>query len=430
MPLQWSTHGAIAVAAAVAAIGMARVVYSTRPDRLQNRWLAGATIIGGLSVGLYFGAPLFATDPQVAGMSVRAGVSLMILLPPGYLLFLRTIPSPLTRGLRSPRACLLIGAYGLFAEALWLLAPERFLDGLAYYPRLGGWHLDLTAPHAGFRIGVLGPIALVQIYGFLVAISAYRHAATLAARRQARAFALAFGARDLLGVIFIGYFGARSLRLGGIEEIVFILGIPVMDLLFYFGLAYGILETQLFDIDLRLKLAFERSLVAAPFAASFFVATEALERSLPFESFWLAVGSAGTIVIVLRPIRLFASRIADRVLPGVDGSPEYLSERREEVFRHAVEAILEDDRVSEAERRVLDRLGHDLALGRERVAQIEAEVRLDTGLRRGPLDAEQSSTRDAADPDMGRRREPRPDGRTPERPFSPPATPAGSGSRA
>lgn len=371
MALQWNIHGAIALVAALVAITMGAFVFSTRPDRLQNRRLAAAVIIGGLSAGFYFGAPLFSGEPSLAGAAIRIGISLMIALPPAYLLFLATIRAPLTRALRSRRATLGIAGYMIAVEAAWLLAPERFLDGLAYLPAIGGWHLDLTAPHAGFRIAVLAPIALVQIYGLLVALSAYRCADTPSARQKAGAFACAFGLRDLLGVLFIGYFGARSLRMEGAQEVAFILGIPVMDLIFYGVLGYGILKTQLFDIDLRVKLAVERGLVAAPFAAMFFVAAEALERSVPVESFWLAVGSAGIIVIALRPIRALAARLADRLLPGVEATPEYLLSRRELVYRNAVQAVVEDGLISSAEQRVLERLGRDLALPQHVTDSIE-----------------------------------------------------------
>lgn len=372
MALQWSTHGALAVAAALVAVAMAWFVYSTRPDRIQNRLLGAAIALGGLSTGFYFGAPLFATERALARDAIGIGVTLLVLLPPVYLLFLGTIRTPLTRPFRGRAAFWSLALYTVLVEAAWLAAPGRFADGLTYHPQIGGWHLDPGAPHRGLRILLLGGLGLVQLYGLLVALAAFRNATTRTARDQAASFALAFGSRDLLGAAFILYFGARAIRMNSLEESVFILALPVMDLLFYLLLAYGILRTQLFDIDLRLKAAFERTLIVAPFAATFFVVTEALERLVPFESFWLGVGSAGAIGFLLRPIRRGASRIADGIIPGVAGTPDYLLARSREVYRHAVEAALEDGAISASERRVLERLEADLGLAGGEAARLEA----------------------------------------------------------
>ncbi|HUF51822.1 MAG TPA: hypothetical protein VMN60_13430 [Longimicrobiales bacterium] len=375
MPLQWSTHGALALTAALVAVAMGAFIYHARPDRRQNRLLAAAVALGGLSAGFYFGAPLFATDPGQARVAIWIGIALLIPLPPVYLLFLGTIRTPLTRPLRGRPAVWSLAAYTLLVEIAWFGAPHWFVDGIGYHAGVG-WHLDAAAPHLGLRAFLLGGLAAVQLYGLLVALVAYRTATTTSARQQAGAFALAFGSRDLLGAAFIAYFASRTLQIEGARAAVFFLAVPGMDLLFYLLLAYGILKTQLFDIDLRLKLAFEHSLIATPFAVSFFLASETLERFVPFESFWLGLASAALIVLLLRPIRNAASRLADGLVPGVERTPEYIGARAREVYRNAIEAALEDGRVSDAERRVLQRLGLDLGLAAEDASALEAQVML------------------------------------------------------
>lgn len=383
MPVQWSAHGALAIAAALAAVAMAAFVYASRPDRQQNRLLAIAIALGGLTTGFYFGAPLFATESAHARAMIAVGVTLLVPLAPVYLLFLGTIRIPLTRPFRGPVAVWASCAYVAAMEIAWVAAPDRFMDGLRYWETLGGWHLDPAAPHLGLRAVLLGGLGLVQLFGLLVALVAYRRAATPTSRQQAGAFAIAFGSRDLLGAAFILYFGARSMRIEGPAETIFILALPAMDVLFYLLLGYGILKTQLFDIDLRLKVALERSLVAAPFAATFFVVTEALERAVPFQSFWLGVASAGAIVLLLRPIRRAASGLADRALPSIAPTAEYLGGRSRQVYLHAVEAALQEGPIAAAERRVLDRLARDLGLPPDEMLALESRARVITGRGRG-----------------------------------------------
>jgi hypothetical protein len=214
-----------------------------------------------------------------------------------------------------------------------------------------------------------------------VAISAYRHALNPIGRQRALLFVVAFGIRDLFGAAFVIYF----IVLGGYflpgGDVLFILTVPIVDLLFYCLLTYGILKSQLFDIDLRLKTVLRRSMIALPFAAAFFVVTETVERFLllPFDSFWLGLLAAGSFVLLIHPIQARATAIADRLLPAVDASPDYLEGRKDEVYRNAFETFLEDGVIAARERKVLDRLRADLKIDLARAIAIETAVAPSTG---------------------------------------------------
>lgn len=322
--LSWNPYGAFAIAVGGFACVVAVFLFKTRPDRAQNCWLSAAVVLHGLSIGSYFGLPFLVTDPDAARRAIGAGVTLLLFLPVVYVEFLATIQVPLTRWLRAPAVRWLLLAYVVAVEALWLAWPDGFVDPIIRYETAGGWHLDAAAPLLGLRLFGIAPLAVAQLFGLVVAISAFRSAVTASARTQAAAFAAAFGTRDLAGlafcVAFAGFHGAAS----GVGEILFVLTLPGFDLLFLTLLAYGILRTQLFDIDLNLKLALEGGAVAVPFAVGFFLISEGLESALSIHSVWLGLAAAGAIALALQPIQRVAANLADRIMPGVGRTPEYI----------------------------------------------------------------------------------------------------------
>lgn len=377
MSFGWNPYGVVGLLAMVLACTMGWFVFSTRPDRPQNRRLALVLQLGGISAGFYFGLAVLARTADTARWAIEIGMTLLLACPAVYLMFLATVASPLARPLRSKSTPILLLVYVLVVEAFWFTNPGFFIaDHLAYYPRVGGWHVDFHEPLIGGKLFGGGMLALAELYGLLVAVSAYRHATTAGSRHRAMVFAVAFGTRDLLGAAFVIYFVA----LGGYflpgGDVLWLVTVPVVDLLFYALLTYGILKGQLFDIDLRLKGMLRRSIVALPFAVAFFVMSETVEQYLvlPFDSSWLGLLAAGIIVLLLNPIRDFATSIADRLLPSVDASGDYVEGRKEEVYRNALETFLEDGVISDRERKVLERLRSDLGIDGPRAMEIESAV--------------------------------------------------------
>ena len=377
MSLGWNPFGAVGLVAMVLSCAMSWFVYATRPDRPQNRRLALVLQLGGLSAGFYFGIAILGRSPETATWGIAIGVTALIAAPAAYLFFLATVTSPLAKPLQSKWASGLLLAYVVIVEALWFVDPEFFIDDhLVFYSQVGGWHVDFEEPLTGVIVLGAGMLALAELYGLLVAISAYRHATTASGRQRAFAFAVAFGVRDLFGAAFVIYFGALEGYFLPGGEILFILTVPVIDLFFFSLLTYGILKSQLFDIDLRLKFVVRQASVALPFAFAFFLVSEGLESFLllPFDSFWLGLLAAGSIVMLLKPIQSGAEKIADRLLPGVESSSEYLEGRKDEVYKNALEAFLEDGLITDRERRVLDRLCKDLGITENRAMAIETSI--------------------------------------------------------
>jgi hypothetical protein len=377
MTFEWNPFGVVGLLAMVLACGMGWFVYFTRSDRPQNRRLALVLQLGGVSAGFYFGVAVMGGNADTARWAIEIGMTLLLASPAAYLFFVATVNSPLARPLQSKTALALMVAYVVVVEAFWFADPGFFIgDQLAHYSRVSGWHVDFLQPLIGGRVFGGGMLALAELYGLIVAISAYRNASNPMSKDRALIFAIAFGFRDLFGAAFVIYFTALDGFFRPHGDVLFILTVPVVDLFFYSLLTYGILKSQLFDIDLRLKGGLRHSIAALPYAVVFLVAQEAVERFvlLPFDSFWAGLLAAGSIVVLMRPIQTQADAIADKILPGIDRSAGYLESRKDEVYRHALESFYEDGIITSHERKALERLSADLGIDARRARAIEDSV--------------------------------------------------------
>lgn len=152
------------------------------------------------------------------------------------------------------------------------------------------------------------------------------------------------------------------------------LGTPVSTLLFVPILAYGILRSQLFDIDLKVKWTLRRSTLAAVLAISFFVAKEGLEALLPIEGIIPNIASAALVTLVAYPAWRLAGRLTDRIMPHVDASSAYLDERKAAIYRAQIEEAFADGILSARDRRLLARLQESLGLDGRVAKRLEREV--------------------------------------------------------
>jgi len=78
--------------------------------------------------------------------------------------------------------------------------------------------------------------------------------------------------------------------------------------------------------------------------------------------------------VAFRPLHRLAERAAERALPGVDESADYLTERRLEVYRDAIEGALADGSISQRERAILGKLQESRGIEPAAARRIEAEV--------------------------------------------------------
>lgn len=231
------------------------------------------------------------------------------------------------------------------------------------------------------RVGVtLLFLGLVTTFGyaFVASIQAWR-AATGAARSRALVFALAFGFRDLCW----GYNYAFATWELWTDRIPLANG--QVDLGFYLYvigtlvsvplIAYGILRTQLFDIDLRIRWTIKQSTIAGIFVALMFFISEGVSTFLSAELGGFAgLLAAAVVMFFLAPLQRFADRVATAAMPDTQNTPEYVAFRKMQVYEDALAEALHEDGISDRERALLVRLRDSLGIAQADAEAIEREL--------------------------------------------------------
>ncbi len=230
--------------------------------------------------------------------------------------------------------------------------------------------------------GTLLYLGLFLLFGFalVASIQAWR-AASGAARARARAFALAFGFRDICWGLLYGlsvwqlWSGTYQWVADPVPPIyfVYLLGTLVSVPL----IAYGILRTQLFDIDLRIRWTIKQSTLAATALAIIFVLTEGADRLLSSElGSWGGLLAAAVVVFFLAPLQRFAERVAGAAMPNTKNTPEYVAFRKLQVYEAALTEALQGGAISEKERALLVRLRDSLGIAPDDARTLEKELQM------------------------------------------------------
>jgi len=246
-----------------------------------------------------------------------------------------------------------------------------------------------TSLFVGATLLYLG-LALVFWYALFASIHAWRIASG-AARARARSFAIAFGVRDICwsiaygGAILMIWFGEYHVvdpDASGPLYVVYALG----TLLAVPLIAYGILRTQLFDIDLRIRWTIKQSTLAGVVIAVIYAVSEIAEQMLSSELGNVAgVLAAAILVFFLAPLQRFADRVASAAMPNTRNTPEYTAFRKLQVYEAALTEALPGG-VSEKERAMLDRLRETLGISDIDAETLELELQKTmTGTQRGAL---------------------------------------------
>jgi hypothetical protein len=370
--LVWRWVAIAGLAALAVGWTMAALVYFSRPRQQQNRRLALMCALFGSGVGLLAGLRPLADDLPTAYALYVTYLPVFYGALPVYVLFLATLNTPLTRPLRNRLLQIaVIGYFGVLC-ALAAVRPDLFIDGVARNEAFGHWAMHETPL---YRWGLQGVSALILGYGLIAAIDFWRRASTPLTRRQGATYAVAFVLRDTLyaGVAIAAALGLDfSTLVGGIAALVVL---PLAEILLAVMLAYGILSTQLFGIDLHIKWTLRRGSVAATIVAAFFVVSEVAQEV--FSSHigpLLGILAAGCLVFAIAPLQRFYDKVADAAMPGVDDSPEYREARRREIYKNAVMSAMQDGVVTEAERDVLASLASDLGLTPRDTLALEREA--------------------------------------------------------
>ncbi len=228
--------------------------------------------------------------------------------------------------------------------------------------------------------GTLLYVALTAlfVFAFVASIHAWRTASGIG-RTRAGVFAIAFGVRDICWgfaygfatiALWQGSYAVVDPNASGAPYIVYALG----TLLAVPLIAYGILRTQLFDIDLKIRWTIRQSTVAAAFVAVFYLVTEAADRYLASElGNWIGLLASALLVFFLAPLQRVADRVADFAMPGAQNTPEYAAYRKLQVYEAALQDALPGG-ISEKERVLLNHLRDSLGIAAPDAAALEEDV--------------------------------------------------------
>ena len=228
--------------------------------------------------------------------------------------------------------------------------------------------------------GTLLYVSLVILfaYALLVSVHAWFTAKGMA-KTRAGIFAIAFGLRDICwGVIYgwatltlwQGTYAVVDPNATTAPYLVYALG----SLLAVPLIAYGILRTQLFDVDLKIQWTIRQSTVAAAFVAVFYVVTESADRFFEIQfGNWIGVLASAMLIFFLAPLQRIAERVAGAIMPNTTDTPEYAAYKKMQVYEAALLDAFPGG-ISEKERTLLDHLRDSLGISAADAAALERDL--------------------------------------------------------
>jgi len=368
--LQFNPIGLLALIAFVMCLGLALVIYRTGMRGSTARRLSlllvveGVTLVSTGYIDLFLGPEIRSLPSYPAWVKAEEIVhtlgdcAMLALYPPFLGMALQT---PLTRPFNSRK----VRGGLLLAAALLFFAV--FLTPLEY----GAASLYLL-------------LTLLFVYALAAAIHAW-HISSGSARSRARAFTTAFGLRDIcwgyayggaILMIWSGQYAVVDTDASGLPYVFYALG----SLLAVPLIAYGILRTQLFDIDLRIRWTIKQSTIAAAFVAIMFLVSEAAEQFLSAELGNIAgLIVAALVVFFLAPLQTFAERVANAAMPNTRETPEYVAFRKMQVYEAAIAEARQEGGISNKERALLERLRDSLGISASDAEAIERDLPTGSG---------------------------------------------------
>jgi len=298
-----------------------------------------------------------------------------------------------------------LNAHPAFAEALSAVHTFGDCAMLALYPPFlaAALRTSLTRPFLDKRVRVglmvvaaslflyvvasqYGPIGVSLLFLGLVATFTYAliasihawHISSGAARSRALAFVLAFGFRDLCWGYNYAFatwemWTGRTPLAEGVDTgyICYILGTLIAVPM----IAYGILRTHLFDIDLRIRWTIKQSTLAGVFVALMFFISEGASTFLSAELGNVAgLLAAAVLMFFLAPLQRFADRVASAAMPNTKNTPEYVAFRKMQVYESALAEAQSENGISDRERLLLNRLRDSLGISAADAETIEREL--------------------------------------------------------
>lgn len=192
--------------------------------------------------------------------------------------------------------------------------------------------------------------AILAAHDLLYAASFVLLAASVAAlawrsrQRQARSVTTRYGIALLLPAVS----GAVVYGLeGSVEASTFLTALFLGDAFWHLALVivavYALLRYEMFGLEPQVKFAVERGTMGAALGLALFGLSESLEVLVPVEGTWMGFLAAGLITIALHPFERLGETVADQLMPRVDEDPAYEERRRREIYRMALEGMIDDE---------------------------------------------------------------------------------------
>ena len=348
--------------------GLGALLFRTGMPGSVGRRLAVLLFIEGLTLGssgagvdYWFVSPEAVVAQHVwwywlqAVLHTFGDTAMLALYPPFLAMALRT---KMVRPFANPHVQVLLAVAAAILFALTLFAPPQFGVAVLYMA-----------------------MASLFLFALVASIHAWYVSAGLA-RTRARIFAFAFGFRDICWTFVysaalapIWFIGLVTPQKSGtpfwdLHSLVYIFGTLVAVPL----IAYGILRTQLFDIDLRIRWTIKQTTVAAAVLSVMFLVSEGASRFLSAElGNVVGLFAAAVVIFFLAPLQRFAERVASSAMPNTENTPEYATFRKMQVYETAA-AEARHGGISAKERALLNRLRESLGISESDAAAIEREL--------------------------------------------------------
>ncbi|HUR24821.1 MAG TPA: hypothetical protein VM327_02260 [Candidatus Thermoplasmatota archaeon] len=295
-----------------------------------------------------------------------------------YPRLISTLDTPLARPFRGRAGLLACMAFAA------VVLPANVFNGWAEWnvehggvPSWANSLLPVAATVA--TVGLLLGVSLLGIYSLAAAVSAYwRTEPGSALRRRAHWWVVAFGTRDALWIlhvlVLLALIAAQGESSQGLEEL-WIWGPPLYLLVYASALTYGILRSQLFDIELRLKWGISRGTSVTILVVAALVASKIAEFYLT-RTIGYAAGAtmAGLLLFFVPRLNKLGDKVAQKAMPTVQNTSSYVAFRKLEVYQAAVQSAIESGGISAKERDLLSRLQVKLGISREDALQVEADA--------------------------------------------------------
>jgi hypothetical protein len=367
--LQLDALGVLGVLAVLTCWSLAAMLFRVASANAVTRMLAYLLVVEGITLASNGYVDMLLTS------AVRA--------QPGYASWLRFEEVVHTLG-----DCAMLALYPPFlGMALKTNLTRRFADrpvrlGLAAAAAVL-FVAVFTTPLQVDATALYLSVAILFSFALVASILAWRGAETAAARSRARSFTIAFGFRDIcwtiayggaIWLIFAGKYAITETRANDALVATLNAIYAVGTLLYVPLIAYGILRTHLFDIDLRVRWTIKQSTVAAAAVAIVYFVSEGASRLLSAELGSVAgLFAAALVVFFVAPLQRFADRVASAAMPNTVNTPEYAAFRKLQVYEAAVAEALQGEGIAQKERALLNRLRDSLGITAVDAATVERD---------------------------------------------------------